>query len=160
MDEETPLILVLYDSKPGFTEPDSSPYLLANGDTVNLCHSTAAEQKLLLNALESNERRLTRNYRPDYLPFENQFRLSFILPFHPLNMIAIGSLTGDIGCAVCGDKIKAKCSQCHSISYCGTGTRKLASSSIGKLTQAIQIVSESTGRITRRRVNRCQRVHG
>lgn len=119
---------MLYDSKPGFTEPGSSPYLLANADTVNGCKSTVAEQKLLLKALESNEKRLSRNYRPGYLPFENQFRLSFILPFHPLNMVAIGSLTGDIGCAACGDKIKAKCSQCHSISYCGTGARKLASS--------------------------------
>lgn len=125
---------MLYDSKSGPTELNSSPYLLANGHIVNGCKSTVAEQKLLLKALEGNERRLAGNYKLDYLPFEKQFRLSFILPFHPLNMNAIGSLTGDIGCAVCGDKTKAKCSQCHSISYCGADTRKLASSLNGKLT--------------------------
>lgn len=127
-DKETPLILVLYDSNSGPTAVDSSPYLLANGHIVNGCKSTVAEQKLLLRALESNGRRLTRDYRPDYLPFESHFKLSFILPFHPLNMVAIGSLTGDIGCAVCGDQRKSKCSKCHSISYCGTGWRNLVSS--------------------------------
>ncbi|KAI5121768.1 hypothetical protein M0805_009579 [Coniferiporia weirii] len=48
----------------------------------------------------------------------NRATLSYILPLGPLSMKEIGSLTKDVGCAVCGEKMKSVCSGCHSVSYC------------------------------------------
>lgn len=121
VDENTPLFIVRYDTKP-WELCAESPFI-ANVVPGRSC--SVAEQKLLLKILEENRKRMNRDYDPGYVAFfvENQYKLSFILPLKPLSMASIGSLS-DIGCATCGRKTKWKCDQCHAISYCGKGARQ------------------------------------
>ena len=46
---------------------------------------------------------------------------SYFLPLTPLSSVAIGSLSKDTGCIVCGNSTKSVCSACHSVSYCSRG---------------------------------------
>ena len=83
--------------------------------------ATELEQKLLLLILEMNSKRLPPSLTVKRLNSEKDFKLSFLLPIGPLSYHDVGKLNLNTGCAVCGRDIVSRCSQCQSISYCGTG---------------------------------------
>jgi hypothetical protein len=81
------------------------------------------ERDMLLKLLYSNSKRLSADYKPERLEYEDTFQSSFILPLGPISMHDLGKLTNNTGCAVCGDVRKAlmRCADCQSISYCSRG---------------------------------------
>ena len=126
--------MVTYDTSTGSFIDKNPDYVYSHMSPSQGCTATLLEQKLLLKTLEGNKKRLTLDYRPKLLPYEEDFELSFLLPISPLNMVSIGALTSNIGCVVCGEKTKSKCSQCHSASYCGKGMTSIPRGCVSVLT--------------------------
>lgn len=79
------------------------------------------EQKFLLKILKMNARLLPHNFTPQILESERDFQVSFLLPMGPLSFEDVGDLSLEAGCAICGKDTANRCSQCHSIRYCGNG---------------------------------------
>lgn len=89
---------------------------------------TTRTQKLLLKLLELNTGRLASSYAPHSretkMEDAENFTLSFLIPINPLSMRNIGSLSSDIGCAVCGKAGGNRCAACHYTSYCSKNCQK------------------------------------
>ncbi|KAG6899185.1 hypothetical protein C0993_012554 [Termitomyces sp. T159_Od127] len=81
--------------------------------------TTQLERKYLLKLFAMNSKRLSSHYKPRRQKDEADHRLTFILPLGPLNMRDLGRLENTTGCELCGKKMKSRCTQCLSVSYCG-----------------------------------------
>ena len=113
--------MVTYDTSTGSFIDKNPDYVYSHMSPSQGCTATLLEQKLLLKTLEGNKKRLAPEYRPRLLQYEDDFEISFLLPIGPLSYHDVGKLNLNTGCAVCGRDIVSRCSQCQSISYCGTG---------------------------------------
>ncbi|PIL28923.1 hypothetical protein GSI_08970 [Ganoderma sinense ZZ0214-1] len=82
------------------------------------------EAKLILKLLEVNSKLLSPHYNPPRDSFEEEFKVSILLPIGPLGFSDLGRLSNDPGCAVCGKERKSRCSQCQSVSYCSVACQK------------------------------------
>lgn len=89
--------------------------------TVVAISTTQLERKYLLKLFAINSKRLSTAYKPHRQKGEAEHRLTFILPLGPLNMRDLGRLNITSGCDLCGKKMKSRCTQCLSVSYCGKG---------------------------------------
>ncbi|KAG6891133.1 hypothetical protein C0992_010428 [Termitomyces sp. T32_za158] len=83
--------------------------------------TTQLERKYLLKLFAMNSKRLSTNYKPRRQKDEAEHRLTFVLPLGPLSMRDLGKLNNTPGCELCGKKMKSRCTQCLSVSYCGKG---------------------------------------
>ncbi|KAH0583200.1 hypothetical protein H2248_011083 [Termitomyces sp. 'cryptogamus'] len=81
--------------------------------------TTQLERKYLLKLFAMNAKRLSTVYKPRRRKDEAEHRLTFIIPLGPLNMRDLGKLNSTSGCELCGKKMKSRCTQCLSVSYCG-----------------------------------------
>ncbi|KAG6872839.1 hypothetical protein C0995_006009 [Termitomyces sp. Mi166 len=81
--------------------------------------TTQMERKYLLKLFSINAKRLSAVYKPRRKKDEAEHRPTFIIPLGPLNMRDLGRLNNTAGCELCGKKMKSRCTQCLSVSYCG-----------------------------------------
>lgn len=120
---------MVYEHGPGnvFTRPSAKNFLpkptlrtiLGDEHTGVNIPTTFLAQKLLLKVLEMNSEFLDTTFKPTKRDCEAKYKLSFLVPVLPLDMLDVASLSRDTGCAVCGDPMQKKCAACHSVSYCG-----------------------------------------
>lgn len=75
------------------------------------------ERRILLRLFEKNTKRLPPKYSLTDHP--DGVTTSFVLPLCPIGMLALGKLTRNPGCEVCGKKTTSRCMQCMSVVYCG-----------------------------------------
>lgn len=89
--------------------------------------ATFMEQKLLVQLLDQNSKLLDPQFkatvRKQHMDVESEkdFAVSFIMPVATLSSEALGKLNADTGCAICGNNMSKRCSQCQSVQYCGAG---------------------------------------
>lgn len=125
IDDRTPLLLLLYrsfDISNPFPGVNWAKEQMSKNDDMQETDAPELTQKLTLLILDSNAKRLPANLTVERLNFEKDFKLSFLLPLGPLTPHDIGKLNLNTGCLVCGRDISSRCSQCQSVSYCGSGT--------------------------------------
>ena len=77
------------------------------------------ERRILLGLFEKNAKRLPPKY--SLTNRADGIMTSFVLPLCPIGMAALGKLTHNPGCEVCGKKTTSRCMQCMSVVYCGKG---------------------------------------
>lgn len=77
------------------------------------------ERRILLRLFEKNAKRLPQKY--SLTDRADGVTTSFVLPLCPIGMLALGKLTHNPGCEVCGKKTTSRCMQCMSVVYCGKG---------------------------------------
>jgi hypothetical protein len=77
------------------------------------------ERRILLRLFEKNAKRLPQKY--SLTDHADGVTTSFVLPLCPIGMVALGKLTHNPGCEVCGKKTTSRCMQCMSVVYCGKG---------------------------------------
>jgi hypothetical protein len=77
------------------------------------------ERRILLRLFEKNAKRLPQKY--SLTDRADGVTTSFVLPLSPIGMAALGKLTHNPGCEVCGKKTTSRCMQCMSVVYCGKG---------------------------------------
>ncbi|KAF9461154.1 hypothetical protein BDZ94DRAFT_1264418 [Collybia nuda] len=82
--------------------------------------TTELERKTMLKLFVLNGKRLSSEYKPRRNAKEDSHRLSFLLPLGPLNMRDLGKLNNLPGCEICGKRVTSRCTQCLTVSYCGT----------------------------------------
>ncbi|PSR74746.1 hypothetical protein PHLCEN_2v9625 [Hermanssonia centrifuga] len=126
INDKTPLITLVYQE---ITQENPWPGVqwvkdliqTANGP-FHLPNITASEleQKLILKLLSINAKHVPADYKVTKRRTEQDFQVSFLLPVGPLAFEDLGKLNADTGCVVCGEKTASRCSQCQSVSYCGT----------------------------------------
>ncbi|KAL4244338.1 MYND-type zinc finger protein samB [Abortiporus biennis] len=134
MSKNTPLILVMYRS---FTpleallgiswlqeQVDNTPPKPDGTVPIRRTYGSDLERKLLLKVLAINARHLPKDFQPERSMLEEDFKVSFLLPFGPLTLMDVAKLVADFGCAVCGKKTTSRCSQCQSVSYCSPDCQK------------------------------------
>lgn len=80
------------------------------------------EQQLLRKLLEHNSTCISSTYAPDRRKYENDFKVSFMVPTGPLSGEDIGRITKTTGCELCGKRAPHKCSRCKTANYCSAGT--------------------------------------
>lgn len=82
------------------------------------------ERAMWHRIFQMNSKRISSEYKAKRGQWESSYKVSFILPIGRLSQLDLGKLTNHDGCSVCGDAIKPlrRCTDCHTISYCSTGT--------------------------------------
>ncbi|KAH8110205.1 hypothetical protein DFH11DRAFT_1622833 [Phellopilus nigrolimitatus] len=118
LDENTPLFAVLFEHGLGHGLVRRPDFLYDRAPKVPRIFATKLEQKLLIRMLELNSKLVVPSYSPSRHYSEKDYVLSFLVPLNPLSLVEIGTLTKS-GCVVCGSSRGNKCSQCHSVVYCG-----------------------------------------
>lgn len=124
--DDIPIFTVLYEHGPGniFTRPSAADFLnepcpgMQPGQDAVHVKTTFLAQKLLLKVLQMNAGRLPTSYSPSRRANEKKYSLSFLVPISPLSMREVGSLAGDVGCAVCGLPTTSRCAGCQGAAYC------------------------------------------
>ena len=132
VDEQTPAIVVLYRSFDHSTGREGVEWMYRqielqentpNTGTPGIyrVNATPLEQKVFVKLLEGNKALVPPDFPIERQPGEELFRASVILPVGPLELDALVKLN-EQGCPGCEKKATSRCSQCHSVSYCGTRT--------------------------------------
>ncbi|KAH9848072.1 hypothetical protein C2E23DRAFT_740226 [Lenzites betulinus] len=133
VDEHTPALVLLYFpvSRANALEGARWVQYQVQNNPKNLggvgmnINASPLEQKVLLKLLGMNEKLLPSDFVPVRRRFEEKYRASVILPVGPLSFEAIGKLTADSGCTICGKRGARRCSQCQSAAYCSTECQKI-----------------------------------
>ena len=90
-----------------------------DGDAVEAPIEMSSDAIVLFRLLlESNAARIAQG---THKPGTSGTINSFLLPLNKLTPKDIASVCKDVGCSVCGNPVKSRCSRCQSIGYCGTG---------------------------------------
>jgi len=135
--DSAPVVVVFYEHGPGsiFTRPSAADLIKEPSPGVHWqpglnaashLKATLRVQKLLNKILHMNAKRLSSSYAP---PLRNngaryKHNLSFLLPITPLSMREVGSLSSDVGCAVCGQPSSSRCASCQQAAYCSKDCQK------------------------------------
>ncbi|RPD60626.1 hypothetical protein L226DRAFT_506562 [Lentinus tigrinus ALCF2SS1-7] len=128
VDSDTPGVVLTYWAINNETGAEGADWIcmqMRRDVGVTEIKATVLEMKLLLKVLAMNARLLPPEYKPPKDPLEKHFKLSVLFPLAPLSFDVLGKLNSDVGCALCGKRQASRCSQCHSVSYCGAGTSSL-----------------------------------
>ncbi|KAI0816920.1 hypothetical protein BC628DRAFT_1334034 [Trametes gibbosa] len=133
VDERTPAILILYYPVSRANAMEGARWVQyqvqynpksLDGVGMNI-NASLLEQKVLLKLLGMNQKLLPSSFAFERKRFEEKYHLSVILPVGPLGFEAIGKLTSDTGCEVCGKRGARRCAQCQSAAYCSTECQKI-----------------------------------
>ena len=128
VDARTPAIVLLYYSftraNPNYGLEWSKDAMSWNSPpSMSQIFATPLEQKVILRLLKANEDMVSPEFRRDHekLWTEEGFQVSVLFPLGPLPFEAISHLNSSVGCVICGKKEASRCSQCQSVTYCGSG---------------------------------------
>jgi len=123
--DDIPIFTVLCEHGPGniFTRTSAADFLnepcpgMQPGQDAVHVKTTFLAQKLLLKVLQKNATRLPASYSPARRANEKKYTLSFLVPISPLSMREVGSLAGDVRCAVCGLPTTSRRAGCQGAAY-------------------------------------------
>ncbi|KAG6807300.1 hypothetical protein H0H92_008058 [Tricholoma furcatifolium] len=122
-----PVFFILYRVVHASPNMDLQEYMgsvLGRPQGVVQVSTTDLERKCILKLFALNSKRLSSTYSPRRGKYEDQHRLTFVIPLGPLGMRDLGKLNNTPGCELCGKKMTSRCTQCLIVSYCGTECQK------------------------------------